>query len=138
MPLAVTYSVPPSDIIGLFLRKKILIVEDIIDNQVLINLWLKKTGAKVDIASNGNEAVRSALQNDYDLIIMDIQMPLMDGHEATQKLRSQGYSIPIVALTANPMDVEQTNTKKSGFNECLSKPVKLDLLLETMRRYLNV
>ncbi len=134
---AISYSTIPKEAAGLFLRLKILVVEDIKDNQAMIQLWLKKTGAKVDVANNGNEGIRLALVNNYDLILMDIQMPFLDGHQTTQSLRRQGFQIPIVALTANRADQERESCFKSGFTDFLEKPIKLVSLIEILRKHLN-
>ncbi|WP_350670936.1 response regulator, partial [Pseudoalteromonas sp. CAL494-MNA-CIBAN-0108] len=82
----------------------ILVAEDNPDNQLLIKLLLQTWGLEPDIASNGAQAVEMALVNDYQLIIMDMQMPVMGGLEATKMLRHAAYDGPIIALTANVMN----------------------------------
>ena len=104
---------------GLF----VLVVDDAADNQFIIKKILNFAGAEVHLASNGVEAVDSVIQNEPDLVLMDIQMPIMNGFEATSKIRSQGFKIPIVALTAHAMKEERERCLASGFDEHLSKPI---------------
>jgi signal transduction histidine kinase len=101
----------------------LLLVEDSPDNQFLVQKMLGKTGAKVTIANNGSEGVKLALVRSFDVILMDIQMPVMDGHECTRTLRSEGYKGPIVALTAHAMKEERERAIESGFSHFLSKPI---------------
>lgn len=110
----------------------ILMVEDSVDNQTLIKRMLGKTGAKVDLAKNGREGVEKALAHRYSAILMDIQMPEMDGHEATRILRGKGLSIPIIALTAHAMKDERVAAIKSGFSYFLSKPIQRESLLNLL------
>lgn len=95
-------------------------------------------GFEVDIASNGEEAVESVTRNEYDLVFMDIHMPVMDGIEATKTIRSlpdkQKSSIAIVALTAN-VGLSQADYKEIGFNESLSKPVSEKIITDVIKRY---
>lgn len=111
---------------------KVLVVEDSPDNQILIQLILTKVGAKVSLANDGFEGVESALTHDYDVILMDIQMPNMSGHEAVRKLRSKGYLIPIVALTAHAMREESERSILSGFSHFLTKPIDRKKLVELL------
>lgn len=113
----------------------ILLVEDSPDNQMLITTYLRKEGAQVTAANNGIEGVEMALTNKYDLLLMDIQMPFLDGHEATQKLRQLNFKKPIIALTAHAMKEEQERCYASGFNEFLKKPIQRNLLIDTLSRY---
>lgn len=117
---------------------KILVVEDSPDNRVLISTYLKKTGIEILMAENGVEGVSMALSSKPDLILMDIQMPEMDGHEATRKLRTSGFTKPIVALTAHAMREERDRCVESGFTDYLTKPIQRDVLLERLQHYLNV
>lgn len=113
----------------------ILLVEDSIDNQILINHLLKKFGATVDIASNGAEGLSKALSNDYDIILMDIQMPILNGYEVCEKLRSQGYHKPIVALTAHALKEEREKSLSIGFNDHLTKPIEGIDLQNVIKRF---
>jgi PAS domain S-box-containing protein len=113
----------------------LLLVEDSPDNQVLIKMLVTKTGAKMTIANNGKEGVEKALAHRYDLVLMDIQMPVMDGHEAIRRLRAQGYDGPVIALTAHAMSEERTRSEQSGFTDFLSKPIDRVALFDVLRKY---
>jgi signal transduction histidine kinase len=102
---------------------EILLVEDSPDNQFLIQKLLGKSGARITVASDGAAGVTLASNRRFDVILMDIQMPIMDGHEATRKLRSNGYKAPIVALTAHAMKEERERAVDSGFSHFLTKPI---------------
>lgn len=117
---------------------KVLLVEDSADNQMLIRMYLSHAGASTTFAFDGAEGVEMALMGDYDVILMDIQMPVLDGHEATQKLRSLSYNKPIVALTAHAMKEEREKCLESGFTDFLTKPIQKDLLFEVLSRYVKV
>lgn len=118
--------------------KRILVVEDAKDNQVLITRFLQGAGAEIDIANNGEEGVAKALANDYEAILMDIQMPLLDGYEATSRLRSQGYNRPIIALTAHALKVEKEKCLFVGCDEHLTKPIDRNVLIESLTRFVNL
>ncbi len=102
----------------------VLMVEDSPENQLLVRLILEQQGANLDIAENGKVGVEKALTKDYDVVLMDIQMPVMDGHQAVKTLREKDYAVPIVALTAHAMKEEVLRTRESGFTTFLSKPIK--------------
>lgn len=107
----------------------ILLVEDSPDNQQLIWRILMKKGAKIEIADNGMEGVSMALRGNYDLILMDIQMPLMDGYTATMRLREHGYMKPIIALTAHAMSEVRQKCLQVGCTDHLPKPINaIDLV----------
>ncbi len=107
----------------------VLMVEDSPENQLLVRLILEQQGANLEIAENGKIGVEKALANDYDVVLMDIQMPVMDGHQAVQTLREKNYAVPIVALTAHAMKEEVLRTRESGFTTFLSKPIKRKALV---------
>ncbi|MGE3756742.1 MAG: ATP-binding protein, partial [Pseudobdellovibrionaceae bacterium] len=117
--------------------KKILVVEDAKDNQILIGRFLQGAGAEIDIANNGEEGVAKALSNDYEAILMDIQMPLLDGYEATSRLRSQGYSRPIIALTAHALKEEKEKCLFVGCDEHLTKPIDRNVLIDSLQNILS-
>ena len=113
----------------------VLIVEDSPDNQLILKTILSRAGAAIDIAGDGVEGVQMALAKSYDLILMDVQMPRMDGHEAAQILRSKQYRGPIIALTAHAMIEERERAIASGFSDFLSKPVKRESLIEMLLKF---
>jgi signal transduction histidine kinase len=112
---------------------KILLVEDSEDNQTLVSRFLIGAGARVELADNGVDAVEAALRGDHDVVLMDIQMPVLDGHEATARLRQAGYTRPIVALTAHAMRDERERALKGGFDDYLTKPLQRTALIKTLR-----
>lgn len=114
----------------------ILFAEDNPDNQLLIKLLLQTWGIETDIANNGAQAVEMALVNDYQLILMDMQMPIMGGLEATKLLRDAAYSGPIVALTANVMSHDIETYIKAGCNKTLAKPINKNALERVLVSYL--
>jgi CheY-like chemotaxis protein len=100
-----------------------LLAEDGPDNRHLISAWLSRLGLHVDTAPDGARAVEMALAGHYDVLLMDIQMPNMDGVQATRLLRSTGFAAPIVALTANVMPEDRERYRAAGCTECVAKPV---------------
>lgn len=114
---------------------RVLLVEDSPDNQVLINAYLKNSGAIITSANNGEEGVQHALNEAFDVVLMDIQMPIMDGHAATRKLRAARYDRPIVALTAHAMKEERLRCFESGFTDFITKPIQPAKLIEILGRY---
>ncbi|HQD55900.1 MAG TPA: chemotaxis protein CheB [Candidatus Competibacteraceae bacterium] len=118
--------------------KRILLVEDDPINQEVARLVLEQESLHPDVASNGIEAVRMAMQNQYDLVLMDIQMPEMDGFEATQAIRKlKDYaSVPIIAMTANAFDDDKNQCLSAGMNDFIAKPVVPELLFEVLNRWL--
>jgi PAS domain S-box-containing protein len=102
---------------------RVLLVEDSPDNQQLIWRILAKKGAKIEIADNGVEGMSMALKGQYDIVLMDIQMPLMDGYTATHRLREHGFSKPILALTAHAMSEVRQKCLQVGCTDHLPKPI---------------
>ncbi len=119
------------------LNGKVLLAEDGIDNQRLLSTYLRQAGLTVDIANNGKEAIELALSNDYALVLMDVQMPMMDGIEATEYLRAEGYQSPIVALTANVMQSDVTRYRQSGCDDVLAKPVDRLHFYKVLARFVD-
>ncbi len=117
---------------------KVLLVEDGPDIQVLMKRMLEMSGAKVELAVNGLEAVGMAMEESFDLILMDMQMPVLDGYEATRQLLARGYRSPIVALTANSMQGERETCINAGCRDYLSKPVKAKVLVDTVERIVRL
>ncbi|KZX01428.1 chemotaxis protein CheY [Pseudoalteromonas luteoviolacea] len=120
------------------LEANILLAEDNKDNQELITLLLSTWGLVPDIANNGAEAVEMSLVNDYDLILMDMQMPVMGGLEATDMLRHAAYDGPIVALTANIMKNDIDNYLAAGCDATLGKPIDREKLGAVLLEFLQV
>jgi signal transduction histidine kinase/ActR/RegA family two-component response regulator len=118
---------------------RILLAEDHPINQEVLSLFLERTGLELDIAANGAQAVEMALQNDYALILMDMQMPEMDGLQATREIRRHARlkSVPIVALTANAYDEDAIRCISAGMNAHLGKPVDQPTLFRTLLRWLS-
>ena len=119
-----------------FVANKILLVEDNSTNQLVLLGLLEDNIKDIDIAKNGQEAVDMFEVGKYELILMDLQMPVMDGYEATKIIRKIDKKIPIIALTANAMVEEVEKTKAIGMNEHLTKPINVEKLFETLSRYL--
>jgi signal transduction histidine kinase/ActR/RegA family two-component response regulator len=103
--------------------KKILVVEDSSDNQLLIQHFLAKSGAFLEYAENGQQAVERVQGEAFDLILMDMQMPVMDGYTATKTLREKGVKTPIVALTAHAMIKDRDRCLEVGCDDYLTKPI---------------
>jgi PAS domain S-box-containing protein len=116
-------------------KLRILLTEDNAVNQKVALIHLRKFGFSVDVAENGKEAVEAMKKGCYDLILMDIQMPEMDGHEATRTLRKAGYDLPIIAMTANAMKGDREKCLEAGMNDYLSKPVNPKELLAKIEQW---
>jgi signal transduction histidine kinase/FixJ family two-component response regulator len=119
------------------LSGQVLLAEDNPTNQQLLSLFLRKMGAKVDVAENGDLAVNMATQNHYDLIYMDMQMPVLSGVDAVKMLREQGYEHPIVALTANATNEDKMICIRAGCNDFLTKPIPRQKLYDMTSKYLK-
>ena len=115
----------------------VLVVDDGDANRKLISLILTKAGCVVTEATNGKIGSDLALEYKFDLVLMDMQMPVMDGYQATRRLRKNGYKGPVMALTANAMSGDRALCEDAGCNDFLAKPVDIDLLLETVAKYIS-
>jgi len=118
-------------------RIRILLAEDTPDNQRLISMFLKRYNIDLVIVDNGKKAVDEATRNDYDLLLMDIQMPYMNGIEATDTLIKAGYRKPIIAVTANAMQDDISLYKKIGFSHVVAKPIVKKLLIDAIENHVN-
>ena len=116
--------------------KKILVAEDNDSNFILMSYILKKY-YQYDSAKNGQEAVEMVDKEKYDIVLMDIKMPVMDGLEATKAIKEKQPDLPIVALTANAFDSDRQLAFEAGCVDFLSKPVSSDLCLNTIRKILG-
>ena len=115
---------------------RILVAEDNETNQIVALAQLRKLGYEADAVSNGAEAIEAIKNREYDLILMDCEMPIMDGYEATRKLRGSGHHrIPIIALTASAMQGDRARCICEGMNDFLTKPVDLARLEETLVKW---
>ncbi len=111
----------------------VLLVEDTPDNQLLIRRYLKSDNFKVSCANDGFEALKMASAKEYDVILMDVQMPGMDGLQATRELRARGYSKPIIALTAHALREEIEKSLEAGCDAHLTKPINRSDLLRAIK-----
>lgn len=118
-------------------NKKILLVEDNELNYEIAKTVLEEAGFRVDGASNGKEAVDKASNNTYDVILMDIQMPIMDGYEATKELRRLGNRTPIIAMTANAFSEDKKKAKEVGMDGYIAKPIDVKSLVNTIMNILS-
>ena len=117
--------------------RRVLLVDDSLDIQALMRVFLESSGATVEVANNGAEALGMALRHRYDVVLMDMQMPILDGNEATRQLRAGGYTAPIVALTANAMYGEREACIASGCDDYLTKPVRANALVDAIEKIIN-
>ncbi len=128
-----------ADVKGLI--RRLLLVDDNSDNRMLIKAYLKKTSYEIDEAENGEIAVEMFQQGNYDLVLMDVQMPVMDGHKATRKIRTwemerHKSATPVIALTAHATREEVNKCLSAGCTSHLAKPIKKSLLIDMLQNYL--
>jgi two-component system sensor histidine kinase/response regulator len=125
---------------GLSIQRRVLVVEDNPINQQVVNAMLRSLGVQVTLASNGQEAVELVQNCDFDLVLMDCQMPVMDGFQATAAIRrlplGRGERLPIAAVTANALQGDEQNCLEAGMNDFLPKPFKLAQLQALLARWL--
>jgi CheY-like chemotaxis protein len=122
-------------------RASILLVEDNIDNRVLVKAYLKNSPYQVDEADNGEVAVAKFKAGNYSLVLMDVQMPVMDGHEATQAIRAwekeqQRKPTPIIALTAHAIKEDMDRSIAAGCTAHLTKPIKKITLIQAIQQFI--
>jgi PAS domain S-box-containing protein len=120
---------------------RVLLAEDNATNQQVAAGMIKKLGLAIDTVSNGKEAVKALGTIRYDLVLMDVQMPEMDGFEATTYIRDPisliiDHSIPVIAMTANALDGDREKCLHAGMNDYISKPITMDALIQTLKKWL--
>ena len=117
---------------------RVLVAEDGPDNQRLINYMLTRVGLEVVVVDNGRQAVDTLTEDHgFDLVLMDMQMPILDGYQATRELRALGFKLPIVALTAHAMAGVRKECVDAGCDEYLAKPINRARLYATVRRLID-
>jgi len=118
---------------------KILLVEDNQINQQIAKEMLHHVGLQVDIASNGLQALEALKEAEYDVVLMDVQMPVMDGYEAMRKIRSdlRWANLPVIAMTAHAMSEDREKSLQAGMNDQVNKPINPDELLEVIGKYIK-
>ncbi len=119
------------------LEGRVLLAEDSQINRTLFKIILERVGLQIDLAANGQQAVEMASGQDYDLILMDVQMPVMDGLEATRILRSEGLTTPVIALTAHTMKEDRKRCLWAGCDGFLCKPLNQGALLAAVQEYVG-
>jgi signal transduction histidine kinase len=133
---------PVGDTDGIFRGRRVLLAEDVEINREIVQALLEHTGVEIDVACDGAEAVKkfSGDPDACDLILMDVQMPVMDGYEATRTIRAsslpRAQTIPIIAMTANVFREDIERCKDAGMNDHIGKPIDVDDVIEKIRQYL--
>ena len=120
-----------------FAGSRILVVEDCKDLQLLTTLILEDLGAVVATADNGLEGLEIAEQSEFDLILMDLRMPVMDGYTAIRNLRNNGCRIPVIAMTASSRQNELEKCLRYGFSDCICKPAPRSQFIDYIKCYLT-
>lgn len=116
---------------------KVLIVDDAKENARLFKLYLDEAGASVNVANDGDTAIDMAKNSPFDVVLLDLQMPGKDGFQVIKELRENAFSNPIIALTAHAMKEEKEKTKKAGFDDHITKPVKPNVLINSVAEQVN-
>ncbi|KAA5543040.1 response regulator [Roseiconus nitratireducens] len=115
---------------------KVLLVDDVPANQRALKRLLRRRGCEVTTADHGLQAVEQFQRNPFDVVLMDLQMPVMDGYEATARIRRSvangGADIPIIAMSARGTETDRRECLSAGMNDCVPKPVDIDQLFETL------
>jgi hypothetical protein len=117
--------------------KVILVVEDVDTNKIFFDAALRKTKATILWAKDGQEAVKMYKENRIDLVLMDLQLPIMDGYTATREIKAYDPNVPIIAQTAHVMSGEREKCLEAGCDDYLAKPIRLQILMDTLSKYLN-
>jgi CheY-like chemotaxis protein len=117
--------------------KTILVVEDVDVNKIFFDAALRRTNAKIIWAKNGQEAIDMFRDNKVDLVLMDLQIPIMDGYAATREIKKINPDVPVIAQTAHVMSGEREKCFEAGCNDYLTKPIRLQILFDTLIKYLS-
>jgi signal transduction histidine kinase/BarA-like signal transduction histidine kinase len=118
------------------IKGNILVAEDARANQALIRIMLQKMGLEVTIVEDGQQAVEKINNGRYDLILMDMQLPVMNGYDATRQIKAMGIQIPVIALTAHAMKGDEEKCRQAGCDDYLTKPIDRTKLEKILRHYL--
>lgn len=118
-------------------RRHVLLVEDSPVTQDLLAILLKNMGVELSIAGNGVDAIALLARESFDLVLMDCQMPQLDGFEATRQLRAQGVKTPIIALTAYTRGEDEQKCLDAGMDDFMGKPFRQSELIEVLRKWLG-
>jgi CheY-like chemotaxis protein/HPt (histidine-containing phosphotransfer) domain-containing protein len=128
--------VKPNPIQGKLAGLTILVVEDGADNQRIFRYFLKMAGADFTLVEDGPSALERALHDEaLDLVLMDIQIPGMDGYEVTERLRQSGFTRPIIAVTAHALETEQARGTRVGITDFLTKPFEIEKLVQIILKH---
>jgi len=117
--------------------KVILVVEDVDTNKIFFDAALRRTNAKILWAKDGQQAIDLFNDNKVDLVLMDLQLPVMDGYAATREIKKVNPEVPIIAQTAHVMSGEREKCMEAGCDDYLAKPIRLQILIETLSKFLN-
>ncbi|MDG5800915.1 response regulator [Marinilabiliaceae bacterium ANBcel2] len=117
--------------------KQILVVEDVDTNKIFFDAALRRTNAKILWAKDGQEAIDMFKENRVDLVLMDLQLPVMDGYTATKEIKKIDPKIPVIAQTAHVMSGEREKCIEAGCDDYLAKPIRLQVLIDTLSKYLS-
>ncbi len=120
---------------------RILLAEDIVTNQMVVSAILKKFGLKADTVLNGQEALNALAKEPYDLVLMDVQMPVMDGFEATRRIRDPksavlNHHVPVIAMTAHAMQGDRASCLEAGMDDYVTKPISPQMLADVLEKWL--
>ena len=117
--------------------KVILVVEDVDTNKIFFDAALRRTNAKILWAKDGQQAIDLFNDNEVDLVLMDLQLPVMDGYTATREIKKVNPDVPVIAQTAHVMSGEREKCMEAGCDDYLAKPIRLQILIETLSKFLN-
>ncbi|SFD92841.1 response regulator [Thermophagus xiamenensis] len=117
--------------------KVILVVEDVDTNKIFFDAALRRTNAKILWAKDGQQAIDLFKNNAVDLVLMDLQLPIMDGYTATREIKKINPNVPVVAQTAHVMSGEREKCMEAGCDDYLAKPIRLQVLMDTLSKFLN-